>query len=295
MNAWSAKLTRHVGTNNGPLQAGWAAQAFTRAAEIVRHTSTRWASADVTRFSTFLRNVFLPLIDQGWPWGNGNWDLTMIDATMGIAIFTDDKPLFDSAVTQWKNRVPAYIYSTADGEYPVRPKGTNDFASNDALLKNWSWPTKKVGTVTKPLYPLVNGLSQETCRDFNHVGLGLTSLINVAETARVQGVDLYNYSNFGSRITQSIELHSKYLNGATIPSTLCGGESVFRNAKVGFLDKSPYAYTLNFQVAYNHYANRLGQSLPQTALALTKIRANGKLEQRLNRTATFELLSAAAK
>jgi hypothetical protein len=37
----------------------------------------------------------------------------------------------------------------------------------------------------------VNGVSQETCRDFGHLSYGLASTFNVAETALIQGVDLY--------------------------------------------------------------------------------------------------------
>ena len=34
--------------------------------------------------------VYLPAIRNGW-WGGNNWDLSMIEATMNIAVFTDDR------------------------------------------------------------------------------------------------------------------------------------------------------------------------------------------------------------
>ena len=34
-------------------------------------------------------------------------------------------------------------------------------------------------------------MTQETCRDLSHPIIGLESIVNAAETARIQGVDLY--------------------------------------------------------------------------------------------------------
>jgi hypothetical protein len=296
MNAWSHKLVSHTGSN-APLQAGWAAENFTRAAEIIRYTSTRWASADIAKFTSMLTSVFLPLIKNGWKYGNGNWDLTMIDGTMAIAVFTDDRATFDNAVSLWKTRVPEYIYLTSDGEFPVRPSTAS---TNDEVLALWIWPSTKVSGVSHPKYPFVNGLVQETCRDFNHVSLGLTSMSDAAETAWIQGEDLYSYSDFESRISKAIEFHSNYLNGATLPSWLCGGESAHRgsgsNPTVGFLAKDPYSVSLNYEVAYNHYVNRLGLSLPATKQAILTINDNGSdYRNKVGPTAIWENFTNAEK
>ena len=37
----------------------------------------------------------------------------------------------------------------------------------------------------------VSGICQETCRDLGHTQLGIAGMINGAETAFIQGVDLY--------------------------------------------------------------------------------------------------------
>lgn len=36
-----------------------------------------------------------------------------------------------------------------------------------------------------------DGVCQETCRDFGHMQMGMASAMNTAETAHVQGVDLW--------------------------------------------------------------------------------------------------------
>jgi hypothetical protein len=64
---------------------------------------------------------------------------------IGIAVFTDARTLFDRAISMWRKRVPAYIYLTTDGPYPVpppvggrdttsvRPAGSNYFISWETL------------------------------------------------------------------------------------------------------------------------------------------------------------------
>jgi hypothetical protein len=123
----------------------------------------------------------------------------------------------------------------------------------------------------------------------------MTSMTDAAETAYVQGLDLYSYSDFATRITKAIELQSEYLEGTAMPASFCGGEAAHR-AAVGFLAKSPYAVALNFEVAYNHYANRLGVSLPQTKAALATTDANGSdYRNKVGQTASWENLTNAEK
>src|SRR5262249_54999511 len=58
MNAWASTLTEHTNAN-APLQSAWAAEVFPRAAEIIRYSGAGWADADVQKFSSMLRNVYL--------------------------------------------------------------------------------------------------------------------------------------------------------------------------------------------------------------------------------------------
>jgi hypothetical protein len=67
----------------------------------------------------------------------------------------------------------------------------------------------------------VDGLCQETCRDLGHVQYGLAALIDAAETALIQGVDLYGEEQ--ARLVAGLEFHANCLQGATVPSWLCGG------------------------------------------------------------------------
>ena len=46
----------------------------------------------------------------------------------------------------------------------------------------------------------VNGICQETCRDLGHTQYGMASTLNAAETARIQGVDLYGAQVSSDRV-----------------------------------------------------------------------------------------------
>jgi len=100
MNAWSAVLTDHT-NSNAPLQSAWAAEVFPRAAEIIRYTYPGWPAAEVARFGKMLNDVYLPKVVSGSA-SNGNWETSMIEATLNIGIFNDDRPSFDKAVQMWR-------------------------------------------------------------------------------------------------------------------------------------------------------------------------------------------------
>ncbi|KAB1141281.1 hypothetical protein F7R91_33210 [Streptomyces luteolifulvus] len=247
LDAWSGTIKRHT-NSNAPLQTGWAGASFSRAAEIVRHTGAGWSSARVSRVEKVLREVYLPTVIKGAPNQNGNWELIMTDAAIGIAVFLDDRASFDRAVRTWRGRLPAYIYLRSDGELPKSPPGsTKD--TREELIKYWH------GQST-----LRDGLTQETCRDFGHTGWGLAAAAHTAETARLQGVDLYREGR--TRLIKAMEFHADLDLGTQPPSWLCGGA-----VKKGLGPTQ--------EVVLNHYGNRLGVAMPHTKRLATNRRPAG--------------------
>jgi hypothetical protein len=242
MNAWSSTLKEHTNAN-APLQSAWVAEMFPRAAEIIRYSNAGWSAADIAQFAAMLKNVYLPEVVNGTT-VNGNWDTSMIEATMNIAIFLDDTATFQKAVTMWKARTPAYVYLTSDGAMPVEPP--NDPKSASALTSYWYNPNA-----------FIDGLTQESCRDlpssgtqgFGHAQYGVAGIINAAETALIQGVDLYSAQQ--TRLVAMAELHSKYMNGAS-PGGLC--KTVI----------APVGPDPMWEILYNEYANVRGQAMPET-------------------------------
>ncbi|MFJ9517606.1 alginate lyase family protein [Kitasatospora sp. NPDC101801] len=246
MDAWSGTLTDHT-NSNAPLQTAWAGSVWPRAAEIIRYGYGNWPADRVTRFGTMLRTVYLPEVVNGSR-SNGNWELSMVEATIGIGVFLNDRTVYDKAVALFRNRVPAYIYLASDGPLPRTVPGSG-LDTRDEIVGYWQ------GQST-----FVDGLTQETCRDLTHTGYGLSAISHVAETSRLQGQDLY--PEIADRLRHALGLQSKYQLGTAVPSWLCGGT----------LNQSLGPVT---EVGFNALANRLGYGMTNTRLLTEKQRPAG--------------------
>jgi hypothetical protein len=233
MDAWSATIRNHT-NSNAPLQTAWAGSVWPRAAEIIKHAYGNWPHQD--RFATMLRTVYLPVVIPGIH-SNGNWELSMMEAAVGISVFLDDRASYDRAIARFKLRAASYVYVTADGTQPKYPPA-GGIDTRSELISYWQ------GQST-----FVDGLSQETCRDFVHTGYGISAIAHVAETSRIQGGDLY--PELQDRLRHSLGLHTKFENGTAVPSTICGGA----------VTKGLGPIT---EVAFNALHNRLGIAMANT-------------------------------
>lgn len=246
MNTYARNLSGGHTGSNAPLQSAWSAEKWPAAAEIIRYTYSGWAAADVTAFQKMLTSQYLPYINNSQGAGkNGNWELSMIDGMLGIAVFTEDKALFTSATALWKKWVPAYFYNYAqDGGAPVKFSGSPSNWNGQAVFN-----------------AATSGVSQETCRDTQHVQLGMAATFNGAETAYIQGSDLF--TPMQARLTTTLEYHARMLQGVRNTSQT---DSVPIPAGFPGLCDGSYIPVLKgtMERAYNAYHNRLGVALPQT-------------------------------
>ncbi|MCX3290760.1 alginate lyase family protein [Streptomyces sp. NEAU-H22] len=246
MDAWSAVIRDHT-NSNAPLQTGWAGSSWPKAAEIIKYTYPgTWANSG--RFATMLRTVYLPEIINGSN-SNGNWELSMMEAAVGISVFLEDKASYDKAMAKFRTRTAAYVYLESDGALPKTVPSQN-LNTREKVVKYWQ------GQST-----FVNGLSQETCRDFTHTGYGLSAISHVAETSRIQGQDLYG-TDVGERLRHGLGFHAKYQLGAGAESWLCDG-----SLKLGL---GPVT-----EVGHNALANRLGHAMTNTATLTQRGRPAG--------------------
>ncbi|MFD5163817.1 alginate lyase family protein [Streptomyces hawaiiensis] len=235
MDAWSATLRRHTG-EKAALQAGWTGSVWARAAEIVRHTpGAGWPAERVRGFADMLRTAHLPQVTASDPDFTGAWDLVAIDAVISVAVFLEDHRAFDHALERFRERVPAYFYLEKDGPVPLTVPGSA-VDGPQRMASYWFGQTT-----------YRDGVSQETCRSFRHVGASLAATAHIAETAWHQGVDLYGETE--DRLTAALALHARHELGEPAPEWLCGGR-VERNL-------GPH-----LEVALHHLEERLGRSVP---------------------------------
>ncbi len=237
MDAWSSTLTGGHTNNNGQVQASWTGDVFPRAAEIMRYTYKGWPDASIARFQNMLTMQFLPSLIHG-TCENGNKELTQSEAIINIGVFTDNRSAFDWGMKVWRGRAPAYIYLKSDGPKPIEPVGCGE-----AIWGNKGFTP-----------PLVEGLLQETARDSQHANMALAGMVDAAETARQQGIDLY--AEVGRRIVAAMEYQAQFLppNNAPAPENL------------------EFHTHPTWEIAYNHFHNRLGMALPKMAAVLPGIR-----------------------
>jgi hypothetical protein len=138
---------------------------------------------------------------------------------------------------------------SSDGDLP-HPPPNSSIDTPEEIIDYWH------GQET-----FVDGLSQETCRNFGYAGWGMAAASHTAETAHHQGIDLYG--EVRDRLTSGLEFHAEYDLGAAVPDWLCDGT----------IDDG-LGPTL--EVAYHHYHGRLGIELPTTRELLeTQLRPAG--------------------
>lgn len=110
--------------------------------------------------------------------------------------------MFNHALDFWRERVPAYFWTLSDGPYPHHvPRGRSNW--NDTHYGGGSWYGQQVFNSS------TNGVCQETCRDFGHMQMGMASAHYTAETAFIQGVDLWKEEQV--RLSAAMEFHSRWL------------------------------------------------------------------------------------
>ena len=147
---WSGSLQTVSGAD-AVLMAGLGPFKFINAAEILRATGELDASG-AAQCGAMLRRALLPTIIDFAPFANGNWDTAAIKTMLAIAVFCDDRSLFERALLY-------YLYGDGDGR------------------------------LTHYIYE--NGQCQESGRDQQHTQLGLAHMGDACEIAWHQGLDLY--------------------------------------------------------------------------------------------------------
>jgi hypothetical protein len=252
MNAWSSTLTGGHTLSNAPVESGWTGSTWAEAAELIRYTDAGWSAAGIAAFQHMLATQYVPtLLTGGPPCFNGNWELVIAEALMNISVFNENRGWFNTAVSYWVDRLPAYVYLSSDGSTPHMPKVP---APCTQYTANQFWVQTKY----------VTGLAQETSRDFHHTFWGLGAATDLAETALQQGVNLYVanlYPQNATRLSDAYEWANAINNGGKVP----------KGINVGPTGGNSYS----MEVAYNEFHNRLGITMPQTFAQLAKVRPTG--------------------
>ncbi|MFE7929022.1 alginate lyase family protein [Streptomyces sp. NPDC057456] len=179
LNAWTASLTKITGAD-GPLGAGLQAFKFANAAELLRHTGyDGWTDSDISRCAESLLDVWYPAVSGYMLYANGNWDLTAVQSILAIAVFCEQRTLFEDAL-----------------RFAAAGAGNGSVAHRIVAA---------------------TGQGQESGRDQGHEQLAVGLMGDAAQVAWNQGVDLWSYD--GNRILAGAEYAARYNLGGEVPFT----------------------------------------------------------------------------
>ena len=176
INAWSATLKSVTG-RDAVLMAGLGPFKMVNAAEIIRYTNAGWPEADIKQTEKHFKEVIYQVIKDFAPFANGNWDAAAIKTVMAIAVFCNDRVMFESGLRY-------YVDGCGNGRL-------TNYVINE------------------------EGQIQETGRDQGHTQLGIGLLAECSEIAWHQGLDLYGYSN--NRLLKGFEYTARYNLNNDVP------------------------------------------------------------------------------
>lgn len=182
LNGWASTL-ENVTNNDSKLIVGITAPAYVNAAEIIKNIynndpsisdADKWSQAEMDQFDAFVRRLHNVVADY-YPQANGNWDALITQSNMAMAVYLDDKDMFNKALRQ---------FTRGD----VIP----------GVLSNGGLPNDIYDT----------GEDQESNRDQTHANMGVDGLSHSAEIAWNQGIDLFKL--YDNRILKGVDYSLRY-------------------------------------------------------------------------------------
>jgi hypothetical protein len=239
MNAWSLSLKHVTGNADRFLAAGIYGYEFANAAEIMR-TYSGWAAADFTRFKDMMLNEFYPLnedfltnhntacITNYW----ANWDLCNMASILAIGVLCDRRDLYNRAINYFKT------------------------GAGNGSITHAVWF----------LHSATLGQWQESGRDQGHSTLGIGLMGAFCEMAWNQGDDMYGYDS--NRFMKGAEYVAQYNTNNTVPYNTYNwgnGQNCAPMSQTVISAASRGNIRPVWEMVYNHYANRMGLSVPGMA------------------------------
>ncbi|MFI6738937.1 putative Ig domain-containing protein [Nonomuraea sp. NPDC050451] len=169
-------------------------------------------------------DVWYPSVSGYCLYANGNWDLAALRTILAIAVFCDDRVMFEDAMR----------FATAG-------------AGNGSVLH-------RIVTAA--------GQGQESGRDQPHEQLAVGLLADAAQVAWQHGVDLFGFA--GDRILANFEYFARYnLGDDSVPFT-ADLDRTGKYIKTAVSDRQRGVFRPLWEMAYAHYVGRLGKPAPYT-------------------------------
>ncbi|MFI6674648.1 alginate lyase family protein [Kribbella sp. NPDC050470] len=223
LNVWSDSLEAITGAD-GQLGSGLQGFKFVNAAELLREYDG-WAAADMERCRESFRKVWYRSFAGTALFANGNWDVAALQAIIGIAVFCDDRVMFEDAL-----------------RYAVAGAGNGRI---------------------EHIVVDASGQGQESGRSQAYAQLALGLLANVAAVAWNQGVDLFGHSD--NRILTGFEYTARYNLGDDSVPFVQDLDRTGKYLKTAIATGNRGQFQPIYELAYGHYVGRRGLPAPYLA------------------------------
>ena len=241
LRGWAAALNAESGTPVATMRTGIGMNQMINAAELLRHANggfSGYTAADIAATERMLRIAVYPILHSAWgaipsacgppgacrlPYGDGNWGTAALSGLMAAAVFLGDTAWFDEAAEVYRHGTCASMhrYILDDGDY--------------------------------------SGETAESGRDQAHPQFGVGNLLQVAEMAWHQGVDLYGESD--NLLLKGVEYLARYGLGNPVPFKAFG---TCQMTYTSVATQSRGQWYPIYELAWNHYHNRRGLAAPFT-------------------------------
>jgi fibronectin type 3 domain-containing protein/regulation of enolase protein 1 (concanavalin A-like superfamily) len=222
LNAWSSSLEAITGAD-GQLGSALQGFKFVNAAELLCYSGyTGWAQADIDRCRESFRKVWYRSFAGKALFANGNWEVAALQAIIGIAVFCDDRVMFENAV-----------------RYAVAGAGNGRI---------------------EHIVVEATGQGQESGRSQAYAQLALGLLANTAAVASNQGVDLFGHSD--DRILKGFEYTARYNLGDSSVPFVADLDRTGKYIKTVIATGNRGQFQPIYELAYGHYVSRRGLQAP---------------------------------
>jgi hypothetical protein len=226
INAWSSTVKSAMG--GGTMRNGIGGNQMANAAEILAHGfngAAGWPAENVARAQKWFKEVLYPCVSTG-KMRSANWGTSCLAGCMAMAIFCDDRTMFNDSAYAYENG----FTNTTDGGAGIAQ------------------------------YIDESGENAESGRDQPHSQGGIAHLMEVAVMAYNQGVpQLLAYKDH--RIITGFEYTAQYNLGNDVPYhpfTNYDGKIIYPN---GISEKGRGRFSPIYEMA-NYYFTKAGYSAP---------------------------------
>lgn len=236
--AYANTLETIPSTNDAPLLVGLEGLKIAYATEMLKHTYPAMGKKDLEKINKMARTKFLPVMEWFYSvpaYTNGNWGPIVTKAYMAFAILWDDEAMYNRAMDFYLN------------------------ADDNGTIANY------VDGAT--------GQIQESGRDQGHSQLGIAAMATICEMAWKQGDDLY--SALDNRLLKGFEYTAKYNLGEDVPFRRWTDVTGKYSNWPMISQESRGQFKPVYDMAWNHYAVRMGLPMPYTERVLAIVRPEG--------------------